>query len=361
MARKLGVSTNPPLSAVRPYYRRTPLIQSGNRERDPPCRNRTMAGNRSGAILPDPMPASVAARASLTAVAGVAIPAVRETPAVRVAGAVSAEMTIAVMPAGAANRMPGARDAGARGPGVADSVVIDPAIRNGTTAPVGRSGAGPRGSATAVPTGQVGARVSGAKVHGRAGRTIAPVVHGRSRVPMVTSVSTERVSAGTSGRRGALLSATRIEAGTIAAPGARTAGAVRTTDGSVGARPSSPLGGPTTAGSVVGVGPNAVPTIVASAAVVGRSAPATSGDSVGAARPTVRSAGATGRAGTGWEPRRAIAAPDSLAVVTRADPGVGVVRVGAVGPIVARRGPTSPTCPMKSRRGISIPRSGAIC
>lgn len=366
MARKLGVSTNPPLSAVRPCRRRTPVIQSGNRERDPPCRNRTMAGNRSGAILPDPMPASVAARAPVTAGVRVAIPAVRETPAVRVTGVVSAGTTIAAMPAGAANRTPEARDGDGPGPAVADSVVTGPAMRNGPIAPAARSGPDLRGSATAAPTGRQAARVSGPKGegHGRTGRTIDPVVRVRSRARTVISGSTERVSAGTSGHRGALHSVTRIEAGTIAAPGVRTAGAVRTTAGSVGARPSSPPAVPMSVVSVDGVGrigPIGVPTTAASAGVVGRRVGARSVASVDAVRPIGRTAGATGRAGTGWGRRRATVVRGSLAVATPEDLGAGAVRVGAVGPIAARRVPMSPTCPTRSRPVIWILRSGATC
>lgn len=263
-----------------------------------------MAGNRSGAILPDPMPASVvAARAPVTAGARVAIPAVRETPAARVTGAVSAGTIIAAMPAGAANRTPGAGDV--RRPAVADSVVTGPAARSGPIAPAAGSGPELRGSATAVPTGRAAARVSGPKGHGWTGRTIDPAVRGRSRVRTVTNGSTERVIAETSGRRGALPPVTRTEAGTIAAPGARTAEAVRTTAGSVGARPSSPLAVPTTVVSVDGVGPIgplAVPTTVASvdgADRTGRSVGAMSVVSAGAVRPTGRTAEATGRTGTG--------------------------------------------------------------
>lgn len=245
-----------------------------------------MAGNRSGAILPDPMPASVvAARAPVTAGARVAIPAVRERPAARVTGAVFAGTIIAAMPAGAANRTPGAGDV--RRPAVADSVVTGPAARSGPIAPAAGSGPELRGSATAVPTGRAAARVSGPKGHGRTGRTIDPAVRGRSRVRTVTNGSTERVIAETSGRRGALPPVTRTEAGTIAAPGARTAEAVRTTAGSVGARPSSPLAVPTTVASVDG------------ADRTGRSVGAMSVVSAGAVRPTGRTAEATGRTGTG--------------------------------------------------------------
>lgn len=305
-----------------------------------------MAGNRSGAILPDPMPASVTARAPVTAGARVAIPVVRETPAVRVSGVVSAGATIAAMLAGAANRTPGARHVDGPGPAVADSVVTGPATRTGPIAPAARSGPGLRGSATAAPTGRRAARVSGPKGHGRTGRTIGPVVRVRSRARTVISGITERVSAGTPGRRGALHSVTRIEAGTIAARSVRTAGAVRTTAGSVGACPSSPL---------------TVPMSVVSVDGVGRSVGARSVASVDAVRPIGRTAGATGRAGIGWGRRRATVVRGSLAAATPEDLGVGAVRVGAVGPIAARRVPMSPICPTRSRPVIWILRSGATC
>ncbi len=319
-----------------------------------------MAGNRSGALLPDPTPASGAARAPLTAAARVAIPGVREKAAVRVTGADSAETTIAAMPDALANRMSGARDVTGRGPAVADSVVTGHAVRSGPIEPAARSGPGLRGSATAVPTGQAAAQDSGVKGHGRIGRTIVPVVHDRSRVRTVTSGSTARASAGSSGRREALLlSVIRIEGGTIAADAG--------TSGAVAARPSSPLVVPMSVVSVDGADPTG-PTVgvmsVASAGAVdptGRSVGAMSVVSVGAVDPTGPTVGPTGRAGTGWDRRRAAAVRDFLAVATPADPGAGAVRVGAVGPIVARRGPTSPICPMRSRPGISILRSGAIC
>ncbi len=316
-----------------------------------------MAGNRSGALLPDPTPASGAARAPLTAAARVAIPEVREKAAVRVAGADSAETTIAAMPAAPANRMPGARDVTGRGPAVANSVVTGHAVRSGPIEPAAKSGPALRGSATAVPTGQD----SGVKGHGRIGRTIVPVVHDRSRVRTVTSGSTARASAGTSGRREALLlSVIRIEGGTIAAADAGTAGAVA-------ARPSSPLVVPMSVVSVDGADPTGPTVGVMSVVSVGAVDPTgptvgvMSVVSVGAVDPTGPTVGPTGRAGTGWGRRRAAAVRDFLAVATPADPGAGAVRVGAVGPIVARRGPTSPICPMRSRPGISILRSGAIC
>lgn len=341
MARKLGVSTIPPVSAVRPYR---PSYSVDNRERDPPCRNRTMAGSRSGAILPDPKPAS-ATRAPVAAGARVAIPAERETPVVRVAGVVSEETTIAAMRVGAAKRTPGARDVSVRGPAAAASVVTGPVARSEPIALDGMIEPGPPGSAIGVATGQEAARTSGPRAHARAGRAIVPAVHGRTRVRTVTSASTECVIAGTSGRRVALPPVTRIEVGTIGVPGAQTAGAVWTTAGPVDMPPSGPLAVPTSVVSAV-----ARPTVVTMGVV-----------SAGGADPTGRIAGSTGRAGIGWGRWRATVVRDSPAVAMPEDRGVAAVRAGAVGPIVAHRGPTSPICPTRSRPVISILRSAVTC
>lgn len=276
-----------------------------------------MAGNRSGAILPDLPPVFVAARVPASAAAREANRAGGATPAARVIEAGSGATTTTVtMRAATGRRMPVARAAAdARFP-VAGSAVIDLEVRSGPIVAAATNGTDRRGSVIAGPTGRADDRDSEPRAHGRVRRRIVPADRGRSRVRTVTGGITIRGSAAISGLRDALDSAIPIGAATSAVPDARMVVAAPTTVVSVAVgRPSGP--------TAARIGPGGIVSSRVEAATDRQASPA----------PGERPGGHAAAA----------------------------VKVAVAAPIDVRRGRRSRTCPTRSRPAISICPSDVTC
>lgn len=286
-----------------------------------------MAGNRSGAILPDPTPAFAAARMPTPAAERA-----NRAAAAMVAGAGSGvTTTIVATSAATGTRTPGGKVAAAvRPPAVAGSVVTDLGARSGPTVVAGTTGPGSQGSV--APTGLAVDRGSEPTVRAPDRTRIVPGARDRGRTG--TSASTGRGNAAITGHRGAPHSVMPIAAGSTVVGDARTIEV-----------------NPTNVGSMRAVGPS-VP-----------SGAETTVDSAAAVRPSGPIGVGIGLAGIGSRRPGAATVRETSPEVAASPAGRGdaEVKAAAAVPIGARRDPMNRICPTRSRPVTSTRRSGEIC
>lgn len=273
-----------------------------------------MAGNRSGAILPDRMPVSVEATPPGTTGAFPVNPPATAIPAARAAGAASAVMTrSAEIRSGAGSRIVVIPAAGR------EAAAVSAATRRAVPGPIRVAVQNVGDLPPNVTAGVSGPAVAAPTHRGGAGTRTVRVALGRSPARTVTSVSTELVSVVISVHRTVLLPTTRSGAVDSAAPPGR-------------ARKGE--------------------------------AQRMSGDSVHAVGTTGATVDPIDRAGSTAAREPATDQADTSAAARMpvpAVPGAAAGRAAAAVSIVVRRVLKSPTFPKKSRPVTWTPRSGGIC